>query len=435
VTEPIPTRETFGNIPLSSQLAFYALAALSMAVFAYGVYRRWKLWRLGTSINARELLAGSLAQVWQKFRPGATRVAVEAGAQQRVRGHGLGTVAHICLYVGFMTLFAGTVLLEIDNVLSHIWEGFKFHQGTYYVIYEFTLDTLGLVFILGVLLFMYRRIRRPAALGHRPTDWYVLLSFLAMGITGYQVEALRLLWQQPTGIGAQCSPVGLALANLLGPMSEAEARSQHFIVWWIHSFLVFGFIASIPFTRLFHFVAGPMNMFLAKPALGTLPPVTMEEVEATGRVGPADIRHFSQQQLLSLDACMECGRCEEVCPAFATEKPLSPKRVVQDLKVAMEKTAGALAAGKESDVPPLHGVTIAPETLWSCTACSACVNTCPVRIDQLNFILTLRRHLVAEGALSGTAAVALRRIQSNSNPWGLPPAERTAWTDALKPKS
>ena len=162
-----------------------------------------------------------------------------------------------------------------------------------------------------------------------------------------------------------------------------------------------------------------------------MPPVTMEEVEATGRVGPADIRHFSQQQLLSLDACMECGRCEEVCPANATAKPLSPKRVVQDLKVAMEKTAAAIEAGKEADVPPLHGVTIAPETLWSCTACNACVNTCPVRIDQLTFILTMRRHLVAEGALSGTAAVALRRMQSNSNPWGLPASERTNWTDQL----
>lgn len=430
-----PTRETFGNIPLSSQLAFYALAAVTMAVFAWGVYRRWKLWRLGTSINARDLIVGSLAQVWQKIRPGAARVAVEAGAQQRVRGHGLGTVAHISLYAGFMVLFAGTVLLEIDNVLSSIWKGFKFHHGTYYVIYEFTLDMLGLVFILGVLLFMCRRVRKPAALGHRPTDWYVLLAFLAMGITGYQVEALRLLWQQPTGIGAQCSPVGLWLANVMGPMTEAEARSQHFVVWWIHSFLVFGFIASIPFTRLFHFIAGPMNIFLAKPALGTLPPVTMEEVEATGRVGPADIRHFSQQQLLSLDACMECGRCEEVCPAFATEKPLSPKRVVQDLKGAMEKTAAALAAGKEAEVPALHEATISAETLWSCTACSACVNTCPVRINQLEFILTLRRHLVAEGGLSGTAATALRRMQSNGNPWGLPVSERTNWTDALNAKN
>lgn len=429
-----PTRETFGNIPLSSQLAFYALAAAAMAVFCWGVWRRVKLWRLGTSINAHDLVVGSLAEVWKKIRPGAARVAVEAGAQQRVRGHGFGTVAHISLYVGFMALLVGTALLEADNILSHIWHGLKFHQGTYYIIYEFTLDVLGLLFLLGTLFFLARRLRRPAALGHRATDWYVLLAFLAIGVTGYLVEGLRIVWQQPTGIGAHCSPVGLWLAGLLNT-GEAEARHAHFIVWWIHSILVFGFIASIPFTRLFHFVAGPMNVFLAQPALGVLPPVTMEEVEATGRVGPSDIRHFSQQQLLSLDACMECGRCEEVCPAFATAKPLSPKRVVQDLKGAMEKTAAALAAGKESDVPPLHEATISAETLWSCTACSACVNTCPVRVNQLEFILTLRRHLVAEGGLSGTAATALRRMQSNGNPWGLPASERTNWTDALNAKN
>lgn len=429
-----PTRETFGNIPLSSQLAFYALAAASMAVFAWGVYRRWKLWRLGTSINARDLITGSLAAVWEKIRGGAKRVAVDAGAQKRVFGHGIGTFAHVSMYVGFMALFVGTVLLEADNILSHIYEGLKFHQGTYYIVYEFTLDVLGLLFLLGTLFFLGRRLVKPPSLGHRATDWYVLLGFLAMGVTGYLVEALRILWQQPTGIGAHCSPVGLWLANWLN-LGEAEARQSHFLVWWIHSFLVFGFIASIPFTRLFHFIAGPMNIFFSKVILGQMPPVTMEEVEATGRVGPADIRHFNQQQLLSLDACMECGRCEEVCPAFATAKPLSPKRVVQDLKGAMEKTAEALAAGKEADMPPLHGVTIASETLWSCTACSACVNTCPVRIDQLTFILTMRRHLVAEGALSGTAATALRRMQSNANPWGLPVAERTNWTDALIPKS
>jgi ferredoxin/nitrate reductase gamma subunit len=430
-----PTRETFGNIPLSSQLAFYALAAATMAVFAWGVWRRWQLWRLGTPINVRELITGRLSEVWRKVRPGAKRVAVEAGAQQRVRGHGFSTVAHISLYAGFMVLFTGTVLLEADNILSHIWHDLKFHQGTYYVIYEFTLDLLGLLFILGTLFFLGRRIVRPSALGHRTTDWYVLLGFLALGVTGYLVEGLRILWQHPTGLGANCSPVGLWLAGLMNGVSEPEARSAHFAVWWIHAILVFGFIASIPFTRLFHFIAGPMNLFLAKPSLGELPPVTMEEVEATGRVGPADIRHFSQQQLLSLDACMECGRCEEVCPAFATAKPLSPKRVVQDLKALMEKTAAALKAGKETEVPALHETTIAAETLWSCTACSACVNTCPVRIDQLKFILTMRRHLVAEGGLSGTAATALRRMQSNANPWGLPPAERADWLAGLTTKS
>ncbi|MBI2497096.1 MAG: respiratory nitrate reductase subunit gamma [Opitutae bacterium] len=341
-----PTRETFGNIPLSSQLAFYALAAVTAGIFCWGVWRRWKLWQLGTPIGFRGLIGGNLAAVWKKIRPGARRVAVDAGLQQRVRGHGPGTYAHISLYAGFMALLAGTTLLELDNIVSHVSAALKFHRGPYYVAYEYTLDVLGLAFIAGTLFFCWRRFRRPAALGHRATDWYVLASFLAIGVTGYLVEALRLGWSQATGLTAQCSPVGLWLAGVLGPLGEGGARSAHFAVWWIHALLVFGFIASIPFTRLFHFIAGPANIFLAPPGLGTLVPVTMAEVETTGRVGPSDIRHFSRQQLLSLDACMECGRCEEACPAFATAKPLSPKRVVQDLKGLMERTAAAVAAGR-----------------------------------------------------------------------------------------
>lgn len=422
-----PTRETFGNIPLSSQLAFYALAALALGIFCWGVWRRWKLWRLGTPIDFRARLTGRLGEVWEKIRPGARQVVVDAGLQQRVRGHGLGTYAHLALYAGFMALLAGTTLLELDNILSHFSEALKFHRGPYYVAYEYTLDVLGLAFLAGTLFFCARRLRKPAALGHRASDWYVLLSFLAIGVTGYVVEGLRIIWQHPTGLAAHCSPVGLWLAGALGSLGEADARRAHFAVWWIHAFLVFAFIATIPFTRLFHFIAGPVNIFLAPPGLGSLAPVTMAEVEATGRVGASDIRHFSFQQLLSLDACMECGRCEEACPAFATTKPLSPKRIVQDLKGLMERTAAAVAAGGP-EVPAMHEATVTAETLWSCTACSACVNVCPVRIDQLALIIALRRHLVAEGGLSGTAATALRRMQSNGNPWGLPPAERANWT-------
>jgi Fe-S oxidoreductase len=141
---------------------------------------------------------------------------------------------------------------------------------------------------------------------------------------------------------------------------------------------------------------------------------------------------------------MECGRCEEVCPAFVSGKPLSPKRVVQDLKSVMEKLAAigdrsraaSAAAGtptRESSLD-VHAI-VAPETLWSCTACSACVWACPVRIDQVTMILDLRRHLVADGGLSGTAATALRRMQSSANPWGLPAGERAHWIENLNPAS
>jgi Fe-S oxidoreductase/nitrate reductase gamma subunit len=433
-----PTRETFGNIPHGAVVAFYILTVLTMAVFAYGLWRRFKLWRQGVPIGVRELIAGNLRQRWRKLRPGLRRLLIEGLGQKRVRGRGPASWAHIGLFAGFMVLFLGTTLLEIDHLASGISHALKFHRGTYYVIYEFTLDLFGLLFLAGCVFFFWRRTRRPASVGHRATDWYVIVSFLAIGVTGYLVEGLRMVWQRPTGIAAQCSPVGLWISQLFSGMTEGGARSAHQIFWWLHAALVFGFIASIPYTRLLHIIAGPLNLFFARPELGRMTPVTLEEVEKIERIGVSVIEHFNQQQLLSLDACMECGRCEEACPAFVTDKPLSPKKVVQDLKGLMTFNlthhASRITEDQAAISPPqraLHDETIQSETLWSCTACSACVRVCPVRIDPLTLLTDLRRNRVGEGALSGSAGTALRRMQSSGNPWGLPAAERANWSEGI----
>jgi Fe-S oxidoreductase/nitrate reductase gamma subunit len=431
-----PTRETFGNIPNGSVVLFYCLTVATMAVFACGVWRRFKLWRQGVPIGVRELVTGGCRQICARLKPGLRRLLTDGLGQKRVRGRGLPSAAHLTLFAGFMVLLLGTTLLELDHIAGWISKALQFHHGTYYVIYEFTLDVFGLLFLAGCVLFFWRRTRRPASVGHRATDWYVIVSFLAIGITGYLVEGLRMVWQQPTGIAAHCSPVGLWLSHWFSGMTEAAARSAHRLVWWIHGLLVFGFIASIPFTRLLHIIAGPLNLFFARGELGKMLPVTMEEVERTERIGVSAIEHFNQQQLLSLDACMECGRCEEACPAFATEKPLSPKKVVQDLKGLMtlnltQPAARGTQAAASSPRRALHDETIQIETLWSCTTCNACARVCPVRIDPVTLLTDLRRNRVGEGALSGTAATTLRRMQSSGNPWGLPAAERANWADGL----
>lgn len=434
----IPTRETFGNIPNASVIVFYCLTVVTMAVFANGVWRRYRLWRQGVPISVAQLLVGNIREIWSKLRPGVGRLLEEGLGQARVRGRGLPSFAHIWLFVGFMVLLLGTTLLEIDHLASGAFQALKFHKGTYYVVYEFTLDVFGLLFLAGCLLFLWRRTRRPPSVGHRGTDWYVILSFLAIGITGYLAEGLRIVWQHPTGIAAHCSPVGLVVSGLFSGMTKSGASSAHLTVWWIHSMLVFGFIASLPYTRLFHTIAGPLNLFFAQPVLGRMVPVTMEEVEKTERIGVSAINHFNQQQLLSLDACMECGRCEEACPAFATEKPLSPKRVVQNLKGLMtwnlRPHASRPVGAQTPDSSPeraLHEETIQIETLWSCTTCSACARVCPVRLDPVTLITDMRRNRLGEGALSGTAATALRRMQSSGNPWGLPASDRANWAEGI----
>lgn len=412
-----PTRETFGNVPPISQWIFYGLTAASMAVFVWGCARRYRLWRQGSSIGLRAMFSQRFNELLPALLPGLKRLLVDGLGQKRVRDRGMAGRAHVALFLGFMALFAGTTLLEIDHLAGMVSERFHFHRGMYYVVYEATLDVLGLAFVAGCLYFLIRRYtHRPPSVGHRSSDAWVLGSLLVIGLTGYLMEGLRIAWQKPTGIAAHCSPVGWFLSSLFSNWSDASARSAHLTVWWVHALLVLAFIGSIPFTRLFHILAGPLNLFLARPELGTLQPITMEQVETEERMGVSHLKHFTQQQLVSLDACMECGRCEEACPAFATRKPLSPKRVVQDLR--------ALMSGNRWDA--VHE-TISSETLLACTACSACSAVCPVRVDPVGSILDMRRHLVAEGGLSGTGAVALRRMQSSANPWGLPQSERAAW--------
>ena len=380
------TRETFGNIPPSSVIAFYVLAVASLLVFCWGLWRRWKLWRQGRSVAFREILLGN----YQRLKPRLGRLLKEGLGQKRVRGRGLASWAHIMMFAGFMMLFLGTTLLEIDHLAAKVSEKFHFHYGWYYVIYEGALDVFGMLFILGITLFAWRRMHRPSSVGHRASDWTALGLFLGIGITGYLVEGLRIVWDQPEGLALWCSPVGAGVAKLFGGMSESTSRSAHLVVWWVHAAMVFGFFAMIPFTRLLHFITGPANLFFSTPSLGQLKPISIEEVEETGVVGVSEIAHLDQQQLLSLDACMECGRCDDACPAFASGKLLSPKAVVQDLKGLMQATANGGSVA-------LHGDTIQAETVWACTSCNACVTACPVRVDPLGLLFDLRRDRAAEG--------------------------------------
>ena len=291
------TRETFGNIPSSSVVAFYIMAVVSMLVFVWGVWRRWKLWQQGRPISFRQILTGN----FQRLKPRLGRLFKEGLGQKRVRGRGLASWAHIMMFAGFMILFLGTTLLEIDHLAAKISERFSFHHGWYYVVYEATLDVFGLLFIVGICLFAWRRMRRPNSIGHRSSDWTALYLFLAIGVTGYLVEGLRIVWDKPEGLALWCSPVGACIAKLFGGMSEQTSRSAHLAVWWIHAAMSFGFFAMIPFTRLLHFITGPMNLFLATPTLGQLKPITIEEVEETGVVGVSEISHLDRQQLLSLE--------------------------------------------------------------------------------------------------------------------------------------
>lgn len=410
---PQLTREVFGNIPGWSKLLFYTLAVVALVAFFYGCYRRARLWRQGQA-----------KQTWPRLREVTSNLFHNVLLQRRVRGRGVASVAHICLFSGFVVLLIATMLIAIEHGLADL-SGREptdpvFHKGVYYAIYEVTTDAFGLVFLFGVGLLAWRRLNRPSSLGHSRLDWLVLLLLFTIGITGYGVEGLRIIREQTYQPGFSFVGLGAAQIWRTAGVDADSVGSVHFALWWIHAVCSLGFIAAIPYTRLRHFVAGTINLAVPAKQLGVMDLVTIDELEATGKVGVGNIDDMSQRQLLMLDACVSCGRCEEACPAFAANKPLSPKDIVQDLWGLLDRDNGLL-----------HGDTISPDALWSCTTCSACVTICPLGISPLDMITDMRRFLLAEAELRGTAATSLQKLQRSGNPWGLPANERSRWAEGL----
>ena len=409
------SREIFGNVPGWSQALFYGLAAIAVGFWIYGIARRMRLWRQGRRDGAGV-----------NWRLAAGRLIRDVLLQRRIWGRGTATLAHVLLFSGFIVLLVGTMLIAVEHVLADL-AGREagnplFHKGLYFGIYELVMDTFGIALIVGCVMFLVRRSRGDGSFARSPADIGILVALIAISVTGYLVEGLRIVYAQ-TPLPA-LSPIGYlcGVAFATAGVAAESAAGIHFVLWWAHALLALGFIGLMPYTRLLHAIAGTVNLATREHALGRMTPVPVEEVEQRGQIGVARLADFSYRQLIELDACVSCGRCEDSCPAFAAGKPLSPRNVVQDLVGVMTNL------GTDHDI---HGAPIAAETLWSCTTCGACADVCPLGISPMRMITDMRRFLIGEGSLRGSPAGALQKTDRAGNPWGMPSADRLAWAAGL----
>ena len=330
------TREIFGNIDPVSKWLFYALTTVSLGCFAYGVFRRARLWRLGKPNHPPTAPEGR-SQNPPTGRRSWRAIVLDVLFQRTVRrSRPRAALAHQLLYGGFGVLFIGTVLIAIEHyaaaAVGREPTAPLFHKGLYFAVYELVLDTAGLAMLAGCVWFMRRRLRGDSSIGHQRLDWCVLGVLLLLGVTGYLTEGLRIIREQTPQPGFSYVGLGVASVFELTGVTRENAGTVHFGLWWAHTVLALGFIAAFPYTRLLHSVAGAVNLAAQSTPLGTMHPVSLEEVEDTGQVGAAFIQDFTRRQLRELDACVSCGRCQDACPAFEAGKPLSPRDVVQDLR-------------------------------------------------------------------------------------------------------
>lgn len=411
------TRAVFSGQPEWARAAFYVLALLATIVFCYGIYRRARLWQRGRSTGERLQVADIAARLWRY-----------ALLQRRVRGRGLASVAHACLYAGFMILLLATTLLGIEHAIALVLGRDDahpvFHKGLYFAVYEVISDLFGLALLVGCAWFLWRRVRGTSSIGRGARDWLVLGALVFLGISGYFVEGLRIVAERTPA--RWVSFVGAGIASVIERLGIDQPRAArvHPWVWWGHALVALGFVAALPYTRLLHAIVGAVRLGLPRRPLGTMALVDAASVEETGELGVGRIDQFTRLQMIELDACVSCGRCQDACPAFEAGKPLSPRDVVQNLRAGLDRI------GPES-APLIPGV-IQEATLWSCTACSACTDVCPLGIDPLGMITDMRRHAVAEGMLRGAPAASLQKMDRSGNPWGLQARERMAWARDLE---
>jgi len=435
----VPGRESFWNIQFTE--IFYILALIAVAILAYAVYQHYRRWRLGRPANRfnhlGERVRGFIVItvidgiIHRKFFGSADGLGHRrlSLADLRPREFYAG-VAHFLLFIGAIILLLGTTLEAASHYI------YEFNRGGFYLGYSLMTDIGGIMAIIGAILAIIRRyVLKPERLDNRWEDLVALLLILVVVVTGFAVEGLRIAATELKLVSgwALWSPGGYVLALAFTGLGQGALLTWHVIIWWFHVVLSLGAIAyvSLFHSKLFHIIWGPINVFFRNlEPRGALAPVDLETTET---FGAGKIEDFTWKQLLDLDACTRCGRCQDVCPAYFSGKALNPKQVIQDLKNHLYEVYPNLRLGKP--VEPRRDMlteVVAEEVIWDCTTCRACQEACPVYIEHVDKIIDMRRNLAMErGQFPESAQDALKSLGTRGHPLRGATAMRTDWADGL----
>jgi len=370
---------------------------------------------------------------------------VEVGGQKKLLQWTVPGVAHAMTFWGF-TLLMFTILEAYGCLFQR-----DFHVPLigHTAVLGFLEDFFTVSVLLALMVFTAIRIknspkrenRRSRFFGsHTTAAWLVLgmIALVMISLLGYRAAQVN-TGNFPYGWWAFASH---GIANLLRPLGTGVNSVLETVLLLVNVAVITGFLVFVAYSKHLHIFLAPINVATSRRpralgALASTPDMSMEDVGEDDEVvfGAGRIEDFSWKQLLDMATCTECGRCQSQCPAWNTDKPLSPKLVIMDLRDNMFASADRImkqnrAAGVE--VESLVPSVIDPDVLWSCTTCGACVEECPVDIEHIDTILDMRRYeVLMESRFPKEAGLMLRNIENQGDPWGLGAAKRLDWTQSL----
>jgi Fe-S oxidoreductase/nitrate reductase gamma subunit len=414
------TREIYWNVGhgVTTLLPMYLLTLGAIAVLVNAFMKRIKVYKQGQSIDRFDQLPSRICNMVKSMLLQSKVI--------QVKGPGL---AHGLFFWGFFLLFLGTCLIVIQADFTDLLFGVKFLKGNFYLLFSLVLDIAGLVAIvmLGGLL-VRRYFVRPEGLETKIDDAIMHGLLFAILISGFVIEGARMAVTELGTPLAIWSPLGLLFAKGFAGMPEASIRTAHTLTWWFHLLLVMAFIVAIPFTKFRHIFTTSLNyLFEDLGPKGMLVSLDMEDEEAES-FGAASVTDLTWKDIFDADACTLCKRCQDRCPAYATDKPLSPMKIVNQIgEVAFDNPEASLIETCDKDA------------LWACTTCRACQEICPASIEHVSKIVDMRRNMVLmEGEFPGEEVMtAMEQTEVNGNPLGLGYASRGDWAEevGVKPLS
>ena len=341
---------------------------------------------------------------------------------------------HAFIFWGFLVLFP-TILMAIVGIVDREPSlpsgsplGWLESQGWYALM----VDVFAVLVLAGVATALWiRKVQRPRRFAGSHLGEADLILALIVGI----VTTLLLWHASLIALGlnpwpASWSPVSDAISGLFGDGTTTEVFERVFV--WAHVLIILGFLAYLPRSKHLHIATAAINVFFGSTrARGRLEPLDFEsEEEAALRFGAGTIADLTWKQMLDSMSCTECGRCQDVCPAYATGKALSPKLLIMGIRDQLFAEGPTALAG--GDLSALVPNAVTDDVVWDCVTCGACVHECPVSIEHVDHIVDLRRHLVmVESRLPADTETMLRDVERGSNPWGKPQTERASWAEGL----
>ncbi|MCC7440168.1 MAG: (Fe-S)-binding protein [Bdellovibrionales bacterium] len=402
----------------------FLLLGVAGAAFGLSGYRMITLFRLMRAHRGRD---SRLSEISARLGT----VLVNVIGQRTLFRKPMAGIMHAMIFWGFLIITVGTIE-QLLSTLNASWS-FEFIGHTPYSALVFVQDVFTLLVLCGVAYAAYRRfVVRPEYLGQSRDANLILLFTASLMVSIFLMNGFFILSRQP--FFAESMPLSHALSRLLGLLGLSGDANEALgtLFKWVHMIIVLGFAVYIPGSKHLHVVAaGPNTFFRTLRREKGMKPIRFED-ESVTQYGAAKITDLSWKDTLDYYSCTECGRCQELCPAWNTQKPLSPKNLISDLKHNLFNNKKSVLAGKHDDVGHVLDAHVTEDVIWACTSCRACEIACPVFIEHTDKIYEIRRNLVLmESRFPTEVQAVFKNMETNGTPWAFAAADRGAWAEGL----